>query len=931
MTKRNFWVGTCAAMLAVSLSVGIGVTVHNAPVAAEAVTTVEGVWKYVDEGTNYYVAVKEETGQDKSGNATVGYCLFYTDMDGTYVTFGFDHLYAQGTDNKYATLPAAQAATAFNVKELEYQDDGSISFTMYVENDQGSDKDQSLSGTFAKETVEAAAFSGKWSYEDDDDGTVGYNYSFDLDAMIGTYNSGAGDESFDTHFVMGNVAAFFMKDDIEENCVVYKADSDYFFSNSFGGYDQLTAVSGGGDTGDTGETATSVEGKWTFAENDMFAWVDLVEEQEYNGVYVVIVFDGGEPYSVMFGFLTQDAEDQSIYTDETSMYQLGFQLNEANRLSISMYGEPYYESTAYTALPTESSLSGKMGGLDYAGATLVIDFTDKSVESDTYTFSSSISSITVGDVPVFYENGEEETTYVVCVSSNGKVYAVVYADMDYDLVELGEYKDQLTVTYAKGTGADDATVPAAVTVEFGGYTALPGEETAYRSGYKLLGWTCPDYMDGDRLDPEDYIVVVKDLTFTAVWILDVKYTVSFSAGDDVTGATVPDSVQVQNGELLDEESLSPEPSRDGYAFSHWEKNGVEYDFSDPVTEDFTLTAVWDAVVTYYFKGNFTATGYSFIEDEETSTFTRLSFTLTGDKISNLKYTLAGEAAAEADYLETATTSFTLTEKWAEADLYFRFGIGSPTYYYYFFVNADRTKVVFTNNYATLQDGAEANAFVTDPNSGKFTVTFDSNGGSSVNAINDVESGSTITAPTAPTKEGYTFVGWYKDTDCTEVFDFENDTVVNDVTLHAKWEVNKYTVHFNSHEGSAVADKTNVEYNTTITAPTAPTREGYTFDGWFKDDACTQAFDFENDKITGETTLHAKWTAVSTETPGDSGSTDNGTTDNNSGSTDDNTTDNETLNDLFGCGSAIAAPVATLFAAVLMVGVVLVIRKKHSEK
>ena len=69
---------------------------------------------------------------------------------------------------------------------------------------------------------------------------------------------------------------------------------------------------------------------------------------------------------------------------------------------------------------------------------------------------------------------------------------------------------------------------------------------------------------------------------------------------------------------------------------------------------------------------------------------------------------------------------------------------------------------------------------------KVTVTFNSNGGSSV-APMSVVAGSTIVAPTAPTKDNAIFAGWYKDSELTDPFDFDNDTVDEDITLNAKWE------------------------------------------------------------------------------------------------------------------------------------------------
>ena len=68
----------------------------------------------------------------------------------------------------------------------------------------------------------------------------------------------------------------------------------------------------------------------------------------------------------------------------------------------------------------------------------------------------------------------------------------------------------------------------------------------------------------------------------------------------------------------------------------------------------------------------------------------------------------------------------------------------------------------------------------------YTVTFDSRDGSAVAPLTDVPDGTKITAPEAPTRSGYNFGGWYKDTDCTDAWNFNSDTVSADITLYAKW-------------------------------------------------------------------------------------------------------------------------------------------------
>lgn len=75
---------------------------------------------------------------------------------------------------------------------------------------------------------------------------------------------------------------------------------------------------------------------------------------------------------------------------------------------------------------------------------------------------------------------------------------------------------------------------------------------------------------------------------------------------------------------------------------------------------------------------------------------------------------------------------------------------------------------------------------------------------------------------------------------------------------------KYTVTFNSNGGSTITS-IEVEQNNKVSAPTNPTKEGYTFIGWFSDEALTKSWNFENDVITANTTLYAKWEEIVTKT------------------------------------------------------------------
>lgn len=146
---------------------------------------------------------------------------------------------------------------------------------------------------------------------------------------------------------------------------------------------------------------------------------------------------------------------------------------------------------------------------------------------------------------------------------------------------------------------------------------------------------------------------------------------------------------------------------------------------------------------------------------------------------------------------------------------------------------------------------------------KYTVTFNSQGGSEV-APQAVYAGEKIVKPANPTKEKEYFVDWYKEAECTNVWDFENETVSQDITLYAKWTSIAYTVTFETNKGTPIEAQL-VPEGTFATKPVpAPTKEGYLFEGWYTEQTMTNFFDFYT-PITKDITLYAKWMDISSIT------------------------------------------------------------------
>ena len=131
---------------------------------------------------------------------------------------------------------------------------------------------------------------------------------------------------------------------------------------------------------------------------------------------------------------------------------------------------------------------------------------------------------------------------------------------------------------------------------------------------------------------------------------------------------------------------------------------------------------------------------------------------------------------------------------------------------------------------------------------KYTITFDSNGGSPVDPITQ-DYGTDVKAPADPTREGYTFDGWDKDIPST--------MPAENMTITAKWKVNQYkvtykylgTVPAGASELPAAADH---DYGSAVKVAYDATAPGYTFSGWSRDDFTMPAEDVE---ITGTFTAN----------------------------------------------------------------------------
>jgi uncharacterized repeat protein (TIGR02543 family) len=143
---------------------------------------------------------------------------------------------------------------------------------------------------------------------------------------------------------------------------------------------------------------------------------------------------------------------------------------------------------------------------------------------------------------------------------------------------------------------------------------------------------------------------------------------------------------------------------------------------------------------------------------------------------------------------------------------------------------------------------------------QYTITFDSHGGTAAAAIT-ADEGTAVNRPADPSREGYTFLGWFSAETGGTLYTWPH-TLTASVTMHAQWQDDgegppvQYTVTFETNGGGDIPPQT-VEEGGKAVRPEDPDREGWAFSGWYSDSGLTAAYDFDT-ALAGDITLYARW-------------------------------------------------------------------------
>lgn len=263
-----------------------------------------------------------------------------------------------------------------------------------------------------------------------------------------------------------------------------------------------------------------------------------------------------------------------------------------------------------------------------------------------------------------------------------------------------------------------------------------------------------------------------------------KYTITF----DSDGGSVVEKQIVKRGEKVNKPT---DPTRDGYIFIEWDLGSSIYDFSAKVTRNLILKAVWKeqegGKVTYVV--NFNTDGGNSVSNQiinKDGTITkpqdpvRDGYKFLGWYSNNVLF----------DFSTPITKNLELVAKWEKAKDNSTTGTTTTTKKND--TTSSTTKKTTTKKNDTTNTTTTKKTTTTTTEAKKYTVKFDSNGGSKVSS-KEVTSGSKVSKPSNPTRTGYKFGGWTLN---NKAYDF-NSKVTSNITLVAKWTAKTYTVKVSS--------------------------------------------------------------------------------------------------------------------------------------
>jgi uncharacterized repeat protein (TIGR02543 family) len=369
-----------------------------------------------------------------------------------------------------------------------------------------------------------------------------------------------------------------------------------------------------------------------------------------------------------------------------------------------------------------------------------------------------------------------------------------------------EDPEQYTITFNSHSGSE----VAAITAEEGTAVSKPQDPT--RDGYAFTGWHTA--AEGGSLYKWPY-TLARNVTMHAQWQESsqpqpVQHTITFNSQGGSTTAPVTANTGTQVPKPRD-------PAKDGYSFLGWfnaASGGILHAWPYTLTGDVTMYAQW--------------------QESAQPQPVRYTITFNSQGGSATAPITAATGTQVAEPGNPTRSGFTFQGWFSEAS-------GGTLCAWPYVLTGDVTV------YARWQGNDQ-------PPPQRYAITFDSQGGSTVQAVT-ANAGTQVAKPGDPVRDGHAFQGWFNAASGGTLYEWPH-ALTGDATMYAQWQAVRYTITFDSHEGSAVAPITE-NAGTRVLEPNNPSRDGYAFLGWFSAASGGVRCAWPH-VLTGNIIMHAHW-------------------------------------------------------------------------
>ena len=459
-------------------------------------------------------------------------------------------------------------------------------------------------------------------------------------------------------------------------------------------------------------------------------------------------------------------------------------------------------------------------------------------------------------------------------SRSGYTFAGWNSELPKIVTESAEYAAKWTandnaVTFVTNGGTD----VAGQTVKTDEKITKPSDPT--RTGYTFGGWytdlNCTKAWNFDSDKVSDA------MTLYAKWTANT-YDVTLNL--NYVGAAKPENVTVTYDGTY---SALTTPERVGYDFLGWftaqtDGEQVTADSKVSITAPQTLYAHWKEGAATYTVKHYQQNTEDMTDNKYTEFESETLSGITGQQTEAKAKTYTGFAPAKAFEQQTIKADsstvisiyydrLTYTVTWMNGDTELKtetLRYGAMPYYKGDTPTKEGTGHTYTfTGWSPEPSEVTGNVTYTAQFSDSlntYNITYQLNNGTNASGNPSRYTYGTAVTLADPTRTGYTFGGWFTNSDFsgTAVTEIPADAT-GDKTFYAKWTANKYTVTFDANEGKVTPENKTVTYDGTYGELPTPTRSGYKFLGWFTDLTGTEKVTADNKvSITAAQTLYAHW-------------------------------------------------------------------------